>query len=47
MDSEPFLEHVSWEYVLKAITWARKYGLRINLDLHAGEYFYQIVAKRS
>lgn len=31
---EPYLEHVSWNYVLKAIGWARKYGLRINLDLH-------------
>lgn len=31
---EPFLEGVCWEYFLKAITWARKYGLRINLDLH-------------
>lgn len=33
--NEPFLEGVSWNYVLKAIQWARKYGLRINLDLHA------------
>lgn len=33
--NEPFLEGVSWTYVLKAIQWARKYGLRINLDLHA------------
>ncbi|TKA50078.1 hypothetical protein B0A53_06463 [Rhodotorula sp. CCFEE 5036] len=32
---EPFLENVAWEYVLKAIEWARKYGLRINLDLHS------------
>ncbi|KAF6749462.1 exo-beta-1,3-glucanase [Ephemerocybe angulata] len=32
--NEPFLEGVSWTYVLKAIKWARKYGLRINLDLH-------------
>ncbi|KWU42660.1 family 5 glycoside hydrolase, partial [Rhodotorula sp. JG-1b] len=32
---EPFLEKVAWEYVLKAIEWARKYGLRINLDLHS------------
>lgn len=31
---EPFLEGVCWQYFLKAITWARKYGLRINLDLH-------------
>lgn len=32
---EPFLQGVSWEYFLKAIQWARKYGLRIELDLHA------------
>lgn len=32
---EPFLPHVSWNYFLKAIKWCRKYGLRINLDLHA------------
>jgi glucan 1,3-beta-glucosidase len=32
---EPYLEGVSWTYFLKAIEWARKYGLRINLDLHA------------
>ncbi|KAG8954349.1 hypothetical protein FRC00_005878, partial [Tulasnella sp. 408] len=31
---EPFLQKVSWKYVLKAFKWARKYGLRINLDLH-------------
>ncbi|CAA7267896.1 unnamed protein product [Cyclocybe aegerita] len=34
-DEEPFLPKVSWTYFLKAIKWARKYGLRINLDLHA------------
>ncbi|KAH9484136.1 putative glucan 1,3-beta-glucosidase D [Psilocybe cubensis] len=34
-DDEPFLPKVSWTYFLKAIKWARKYGLRINLDLHA------------
>ena len=34
-DNEPFLKGVSWDYFLKAIQWARKYGLRINLDLHA------------
>ncbi|QRW18432.1 Cellulase (glycosyl hydrolase family 5 protein) [Rhizoctonia solani] len=31
---EPFLERVAWKYFLKAIEWSRKYGLRINLDLH-------------
>ncbi|KAL0959412.1 hypothetical protein HGRIS_014660 [Hohenbuehelia grisea] len=34
-EGEPFFEKVSWTYFLKAIKWARKYGLRINLDLHA------------
>nr|ODN93000.1 glucan 1,3-beta-glucosidase [Cryptococcus depauperatus CBS 7855] len=34
-EGEPFLERKSWEYVLKAIKWCRKYGLRINLDLHS------------
>ncbi|KAG6854911.1 hypothetical protein C0991_009734 [Blastosporella zonata] len=32
---EPFLPQTSWTYFLKAIKWARKYGIRINLDLHA------------
>lgn len=31
---EPFLEGVAWTYFLKAVQWARKYGLRINLDFH-------------
>ncbi|KZV97605.1 glycoside hydrolase [Exidia glandulosa HHB12029] len=31
---EPFIERVSWTYFLKAIEWARKYGIRIQLDLH-------------
>ncbi|KIJ51370.1 glycoside hydrolase family 5 protein [Sphaerobolus stellatus SS14] len=31
---EPFLERVSWKYILQAFEWARKYGLRIYLDLH-------------
>ncbi|KAF4577297.1 hypothetical protein EYR36_005284 [Pleurotus pulmonarius] len=35
MEHEPFLESASWTYFLKAIEWARKYGLRIYLDLHA------------
>jgi aryl-phospho-beta-D-glucosidase BglC (GH1 family) len=32
---EPFLPNVAWTYFLKAVKWARKYGLRINLDFHA------------
>ncbi|KDE06629.1 hypothetical protein MVLG_03124 [Microbotryum lychnidis-dioicae p1A1 Lamole] len=34
-EGEPFLANVGWTYFLKAIGWARKYGLRLNLDLHA------------
>ncbi|SCV67335.1 BQ2448_5981 [Microbotryum intermedium] len=34
-EGEPFLANVGWTYFLKAIVWARKYGIRINLDLHA------------
>ncbi|CAL1705012.1 unnamed protein product [Somion occarium] len=34
-DGEPFLAKTCWTYFLKAIQWARKYGIRINLDLHA------------
>lgn len=33
-DGDPYLPMVSWRYLLRAIEWARKYGLRINLDLH-------------
>ncbi|TDL27295.1 glycoside hydrolase family 5 protein [Rickenella mellea] len=32
---EPFLAKTCWTYFLKAVQWARKYGIRINLDLHA------------
>ncbi|KAJ3731452.1 glycoside hydrolase family 5 protein [Lentinula guzmanii] len=35
INDEPFLVGVSWTYFLKAIQWARKYGIRIYLDLHA------------
>jgi aryl-phospho-beta-D-glucosidase BglC (GH1 family) len=31
---EPFLPRVSWKYILRLFGWARKYGLRIYLDLH-------------
>ncbi|KAI9465211.1 glycoside hydrolase family 5 protein [Lactarius psammicola] len=31
---EPFLAQVCWKYILRLIGWARKYGLRIYLDLH-------------
>ncbi|OSC98799.1 glycoside hydrolase family 5 protein [Trametes coccinea BRFM310] len=32
--AEPFLARTCWKYVLRLLGWARKYGLRVNLDLH-------------
>ncbi|KAI0029788.1 glycoside hydrolase family 5 protein [Vararia minispora EC-137] len=34
-EGEPFLESTSWQYFLRILGWARKYGLRVLLDLHA------------
>ncbi|CAD6499283.1 BgTH12-03403 [Blumeria graminis f. sp. triticale] len=34
-DNDPYVFRVSWRYLLRGIEWARKYGLRINLDLHS------------
>lgn len=31
---DPYVKQVSWRYLLRAIEWAREYGLRVNLDLH-------------
>lgn len=33
-DEEPFLVRTCWKYILRLFRWCRKYGLRINLDLH-------------
>ncbi|KAI5923527.1 glycoside hydrolase superfamily [Camillea tinctor] len=33
-DGDPYVFRTSWRYLLRAIEWARKYGLRVNLDLH-------------
>ncbi|KEQ94106.1 glycoside hydrolase family 5 protein [Aureobasidium subglaciale EXF-2481] len=33
-EGDPYVSKISWRYLLRAIEWARKYGLRINLDLH-------------
>ncbi|KAI5464642.1 glycoside hydrolase superfamily [Mariannaea sp. PMI_226] len=33
-DTDPYLFRTSWRYLLRGIEWARKYGLRVNLDLH-------------
>ncbi|EJD37873.1 glycoside hydrolase [Auricularia subglabra TFB-10046 SS5] len=35
LEGEPYLPNVAWDYVLKAFKWARKYGIRLNLDLHS------------
>jgi glucan 1,3-beta-glucosidase len=32
---DPYVFGVSWRYLLRGIEWARKYGLRVDLDLHA------------
>ncbi|KAI9727059.1 MAG: hypothetical protein M1834_008527 [Cirrosporium novae-zelandiae] len=34
-DGDPYVERISWRYLLRGLEWARKYGLRIDLDLHA------------
>ncbi|RPD70874.1 glycoside hydrolase [Lentinus tigrinus ALCF2SS1-7] len=31
---EPFLARTCWNYILRVLGWARKYGIRVNLDLH-------------
>ncbi len=31
---DPYVPRISWRYLLRAIEWARKYGLRVKLDLH-------------
>ncbi|KAH9916675.1 glycoside hydrolase superfamily, partial [Fomitopsis serialis] len=32
--AEPFVARMCWSYILQVFQWARKYGLRVNLDLH-------------
>ena len=32
--AEPFLARVCWQYILRLLGWCRKYGIRVNLDLH-------------
>jgi glucan 1,3-beta-glucosidase len=32
---DQYLPQVSWRYLLRGIEWARKYGLRVDLDLHS------------
>jgi glucan 1,3-beta-glucosidase len=31
---DPYVEKISWRYLLRSIEYCRKYGLRVNLDLH-------------
>lgn len=31
---DPYVPKISWRYLLRGIEYARKYGLRVNLDLH-------------
>lgn len=35
LPGDPYVPKTSWTYFLKAVVWARKYGLRILLDVHA------------
>ncbi|KAF9090623.1 hypothetical protein BGX29_011366, partial [Mortierella sp. GBA35] len=31
---EPYVANLSWTYLLRAIEWARKYGIRVMVELH-------------
>lgn len=33
-DGDPYVAKISWRYLLRAIEYCRKYGLRVKLDLH-------------
>ncbi|KAH8174897.1 cellulase (glycosyl hydrolase family 5) domain-containing protein [Sarocladium implicatum] len=33
-DDDAYVPRISWRYLLRGIEWARKYGLRVKLDLH-------------
>lgn len=33
-DGDPYVPKISFRYLLRGIEWARKHGLRVNLDLH-------------
>ncbi|KAF2719190.1 glycoside hydrolase family 5 protein [Polychaeton citri CBS 116435] len=33
-EGDPYVAKISWRYLIRGLEWARKYGLRINLDLH-------------
>jgi glucan 1,3-beta-glucosidase len=33
-DDDPYVAKISWRYLLRAIEYCRKYGLRVKLDIH-------------
>lgn len=33
-EGDPYVPKIAWRYLLRAIEYCRKYGLRVNLDLH-------------
>ncbi|KAF8471280.1 glycoside hydrolase superfamily [Kalaharituber pfeilii] len=35
LDGDPYVYQVEWRYLLRAIEYCRKYGLRVKLDLHS------------
>ncbi|KAL4885266.1 glycoside hydrolase superfamily [Aspergillus karnatakaensis] len=34
IEGEPYVPKIAWRYLLRAVEWARKYGIRIKLDPH-------------
>ncbi|KAG0292942.1 hypothetical protein BGZ96_003471 [Linnemannia gamsii] len=34
VQGEPYVANVSWNYLLRAIEWARKHGIRVMVELH-------------
>ncbi|KAL3467378.1 glycoside hydrolase superfamily [Aspergillus heterothallicus] len=34
IDGEPYVPKIAWRYLLRAIEYCRKYGIRVNLDPH-------------
>ncbi|KAF9939560.1 hypothetical protein BGZ65_010142 [Modicella reniformis] len=34
-EDEPYVPDIAWKYLLRAIEWARKYGIRVMIELHA------------
>lgn len=34
-EGEPYPADITWPYIVQALQWARKYGIRVNFDLHS------------